>query len=132
MTRNVVTRRQALALARERQRQLDADRVARIEQATARVLVSMDTRMAALADVRDAEDDAGRALEELLTLGTIEQVVQLVGVDAPEIRRLVREMKGREPAPDAAPRAAAVPTRPAVASADGTVSEDPLPDGQRL
>lgn len=132
MTRNVVTRRQALALARERQRKVDADRVARIEQATVRVLVSMDTREAALADVRDAEDDAGRALEELLTLGTIEQVVQLVGVDAPEIRRLVREMKGREPAPDAAPRAAAVPSEPAVASADGTVSEDPLPGGQRL
>jgi hypothetical protein len=132
-TRGVAVNKTALAKARERRRELDRERDAqdeRIEEATAKTLVTLE----GLAEAEAARDTAaavvGEAVRALLAEDvTPERAAALLDVDVTEVRRLSRVAVVEPPATvKPSSKAGAAATAPAGSPGDGKASVTALPE----
>ena len=94
VVRTVNAKQAALRKAREKRLALDADRDARdrrIEDATADVLVLMDERVKAEAELARVSEQIGAGLRRLLDEGVrVDGAAHLASLDTAEVRRLTK------------------------------------------
>ena len=125
-TRNVSKQADALARARDRRRELDRARDeqdARIEEATASVLVALEARAEAEGAVREATTRVGAALRLVLAEEvSVERAAALVDIDVSDVRRFVRAASGA-PERESSEGSPATRTGPRTVSSDASVIE---------